>query len=237
MRLTRLIAGATTAGLLGLVPVAAGTPAQATDNLTTTTAIESSERAVVYGDTVYITGDVAGSDGQSAYYGTVTLYRMQAGASAWTPVATDDASGYFGFYDIKPAANTLYKVLYSGYAATNPYEDNYAPSESAPIKIGVQRKVTIRLKSAALTVLGKVAPKYKHKLVIASRKVGTSYKRFRVVRTDSRSRFSVKLPAPRRRGARLYFKLTIKGDSEYLGWTGKYYTYTYRGAARTGVQR
>ena len=54
MRFTRLIAGLTTAGLLGLAPVAISSPAQATENLTTTTTLELTygDNPITYGDTI-----------------------------------------------------------------------------------------------------------------------------------------------------------------------------------------
>ena len=90
MRITRLVAGTVTAGLLGLTPIAIAAPSQASDNLTTTTVATPSATKLVYGDDFYVSVDVDGSDGYSASYGTSTLYAMEAGSTTWVPVATGD---------------------------------------------------------------------------------------------------------------------------------------------------
>ena len=82
MRITRLVAGTVTAGLLGLAPIAVAAPSQATVNLTTTTAATPSETQLQYGDDLYVSVDVDASNGSSAYRGTSTLYAMEAGTIA-----------------------------------------------------------------------------------------------------------------------------------------------------------
>ena len=107
----------------------------AADNLTTVTTATADKTAVAYGDAVYISVDVQASDGLSATDGTPTLYAMEAGSSAWVPVATGTYAGS-DFYPVEPSMNTTYKVVYSGYTATTAYEDTYQPSESAPSRSG-----------------------------------------------------------------------------------------------------
>ena len=166
-----------------------------------------SSTAVTYGDDLYISVDVASSDGYSpgGTDGTVTLFAMEAGSSAWVPVATA-ANTYSSFYDVKPKANTAYKVVYSGF--TDPdqgtYGDNYTPSESAPFTIGVTRNVKIDNAKARMTIKGKIKPKYKKKKVKVQIKKGKRYVKFKTVKTTRRSTFQVRLPAPRR-GNKLYF--------------------------------
>lgn len=225
----RIIAGTVTAGLLGLTPLAVSAPASATDNLTTVTVASPSKAAVVYGDEIYVNVDVDGSDGYGTYKGTTTLYALEAGSSAWTPVATAQAG--YSYYDVKPRMNTAYKVVYSGYAAASTYEDNYAPSESAPFAVSVQRKVTIDRAKKRMTIKGKVAPKYKKKKVKVDIKVGKRWKKFKTVRTDRRSRFMVTLPAPRRGGKKLFFKITVPGNSQFTKYSEVWYTYSYRTTA------
>ena len=124
------------------------------------------------------------------------------GSAHWTTVASDDYAGIFSFYDIAPASNAQYKVVYSGYAATTTFEDNYAPSESAPLAVGVAR--AIKAKTPGLRVVGK------------------KDKPFKTVRTNKKS-VSVKLPAGKR-SKRLYFRLHIPGNATFSVTAADYYT-------------
>ena len=225
MRITRLVAGAVTAALLGVTPVALTSTAAATVDLTTTTTAAPSEAAVVYGNTFYFSSDVTDSAGSPNFDGTSTLYTMEAGSTAWVPVATVNAG--YGFYDVKPAKNTTYKVGFSGYTATSTYEDNLAPSESAPFTLGVVRNVSIDNAKARMTIKGKVKPDYKRKKVKVQIKKGKKYVKFRTIKTNKKSAFSVRLPAPRR-GNKLFFKITVPGSSDFLAYSEVWYTYSYR---------
>jgi hypothetical protein len=230
MRITRFVAGTVSAGLLGLTPIAVAAPSQAADTWTTTTTAAPSSTAVTYGDELYISVDVASSDGYSpgGTDGTVTLFAMEAGSSAWVPVATA-ANTYSSFYDVKPRVTTAYKVVYSGF--TDPdqgtYGDNYTPSESAPFTIGVTRKVKIDNAKARLTIKGKIKPDYKRNKVKVQIKKGKRYVKFKTIKTTRKSTFQVRLPAPRR-GNRLYFKITVPGNAKFLSYSEVWYTYSYR---------
>ncbi len=220
MRTTRLIAGTVSAGLLGLTPIAIAAPSQAADTWTTSIVATPSAAQVEYGDDFYVSVDVPSSDGSTAYRGTSTLYAMEAGTTAWVPVATN-TSAAGDFYDIKPQMNTSYKVVYSGY--TDPdqgtYGDNYTPSESAPFTIGVARKIT--RPSSGFVIKGKVTPKYaKKKIVIqVSKKEKKGYKKFKTIKTNKKGKYEVRLP---RRGGTWYWSFTVKADAKYLangfGW-------------------
>ncbi|WP_210649084.1 hypothetical protein [Nocardioides sp. SYSU D00065] len=213
MRINRLVAGTVTAGLLGLTPIAIAAPSHATENLTTTTVATPSATEVEYGDDIYISVDVDASNGSSAYRGTSTLYAMEAGSTAWAPVATG-TSASSTFFDVKPKINTTYKVVYSGYAATSTYEDNYAASESAPFTVGVARKITYP--SSGFVLKGKVTPNYgKKKIVIkVSKKQNKGFKGFKTIKTNKAGKYRVTLP---KRGGTWYWSFTVKGDAKYLG--------------------
>lgn len=213
MRINRLVAGTVTAGLLGLTPIAIAAPSHATENLTTTTVATPSETELEYGDDFYVSVDVDASNGSSAYQGTSTLYAMEAGSSAWVPVATG-TSATASFYDVKPKISTTYKVVYSGYTATSTYEDTYAPSESAAFTVGVARKITFP--SSGFVLKGKVTPDYsKKKIVIkVSKKQNKGYKGFKTIKTNKAGKYRVTLP---RRGGTWYWSFTVKGDAKYLG--------------------
>jgi hypothetical protein len=226
MRFTRIITGTITAGLIGLVPVAVSSPASATVNLTTTTTLElsSGDNPLIYGDTVSLTGGVVGSDGGSAYDGTATLYQYTPSNPTWTPVSTVDASGYLYFSDLKPTSNVAYKVVYSGYAATSAYEDNYAASESVPVNVGVTYKLNAR--TPGTSIVGKIKPSYAKKKVVIERKVGKTYKKYRTVKTNAKSAFRVKLPTGAR-GKKVFFRVILKGTSEISPLAAGFYTIRY----------
>lgn len=230
MNITRLVAGAVSAGLLGLAPVAIAAPSQATDNLTVAVTATPSATAVKYGDDFYVSVALAASDGGSVSYGTSTLYALESGAAAYVPVATGTYASS-SFYDVKPKASTTYKVVYSGYAATSEYQDNFAAAESAPFTIGVARNVTIDKAKARLTVKGKVKPNYAKKKVKIQIKKGKKYVKYRTIKTDKKSKFQVRLPAPRR-GGKIFFKITVPGNSKFLAYSEVWYTYSYRTVAR-----
>lgn len=226
MRITRLIAGTVTAGLLGLAPIAVAAPSNATENLTVTVTGTPSATAVKYGDDIYVSVGLTASNGSSVSYGTSTLYALEAGASAYVPVATGTYASST-FFDVKPQANTTYKVVYSGYAAQSTYQNNYAAAESAPFTVGVARNVTIGKAKAKLTIKGKVKPDYKKDKVKIQIKKGKKYVKYKTIKTDKKSKFQVRLPAPRR-GGKIYFKITVPGNAKFLSYSEVWYTVSYR---------
>ena len=217
MKTIRLIAGVTTAGLLGLSPLALSAPANATENLTTAVELKASKPAVTMGEQALITGGVVSSKGTSVYRGTVTLYAMSSKDADFAPVETVNASGYISFQH-KPKSNTVYRAVYSGYTATSTYEDNLALSQSNDLPMAVQRKVTV--KTNRLTLTGKVSPDFKRKKVVLRKVKGKKDKlvKWRTVKTNKKGVFKVR--APRQRGFR--FAVTVPSDKHYAGWTSAY---------------
>ncbi|MBC7550299.1 MAG: Ig-like domain repeat protein [Cellulomonas sp.] len=221
MRFHRIIAGILTAGLLSLAPVAISSPASATVDLATTTTVSTFDTLpIVYGETITLTSDVAGSDGTSAYRGTVTLMVATPSVPTWTTVATGDTT--YASFDVHPSTNAAYKVVYSGYAALNTYENNYAASESAPFAVAVKRKATFR--TPGLYVVGKIKPDFAHRKVILKRKQGKRYVAWKKIRTNGKGQFRVK--APNKVGFK--FSLTIPSDSKFTGFTDLYQVYAAR---------
>ena len=223
MRTSRIITGLVATGLVGLTPLAVSAPAEAAGGTWgTTIAITPSESRVVYGDDLWITGTVATGDatGDTWLYGTVTLLAMPAGATTWTTVATDDTYGSFSFYDVKPSLTTAYKVVFSD---TDPDTYAYAASESPGSAVGVQRKV--RVDNRRTTFFGKVTPDYAHRPVKVERRFGRQWRTHKIVRTDARGRWSIRLPAPSRR--KTHWRFTVKSDSSYLGWQAQGWTVRY----------
>jgi len=214
MRITRLVAGSVTAGLIGLTPIAIAAPSQAAVTLSTTTVSTPSATKVVYGDSFDVTVDVDAQDGQGVYDGTSTLYAMEVGSTAWVPVATGTYPTS-SFYDVKPAAGATYKVVYGGYTDTDQGTTgkNYTASESATFTVEVARKITYP--SSGFVIKGKVTPSYaKKKIVIkVSKKQNKSYKKFKTIKTDAKGKYKITLP---RRGGTWYWSFVVKGDDKYL---------------------
>lgn len=223
MHITRLVAGAVTAGLLSLTPIAVTAPASATENLTTTITLEQNygEPKIVHGDEISLVGEVRASDGGSVYSttDTITLWAMPAGTTTWTAVTTVDGGGYFSIPNFTPAMNTAYKATYSGSTAATVYDDTYAASESAPLNIGVARKITSPQRGFVLK--GTVSPDGARKKIYikVSKSQKRGYRKFRTITTDSRGTYRTTLP---RRGGTWYYIVMVKGDSQYLptgyGW-------------------
>lgn len=215
MRFNRIIAGTITAGLAGFVPLAVSSPADAAG--ATTTTLAASAPAVVYGDQVSFSGNVADTVGGAPYTGTVSLQVYSAANPVWTEVQNDTSPSSFYFSGVKPAMNSQYKVVYSG--ATETTGDVFTPSESAPVTVGVQRKTV--LKTKGLVVIGKVKPDFGKKKVVIKRKKGKKYVAFKKVKTNKKGAFRFK--APGKKGFK--FSVTIPSDANYIGYTAKYYVY------------
>jgi hypothetical protein len=218
MRFTRIIAGTLTAGLVGLVPVAISSPAEAAVTYQTVTTAESSVPSVTYGDdNVLISGNVGTTTGGTVTSGSVVLQVYSSKNPVWTTIQTDPTAGSYIFFDIKPESNSQYKVVYSGFTEAN--GDVYTPSESAPVAVSVERKAVF--KTPGLYLVGKIKPDFARKKVILKRKQGKRYVAWKKVRTNRLGQFRVK--APDQRGFK--FSVTIPSDRHYIGFTDFYQVY------------
>lgn len=208
MRITRVIAGALSAALLGLVPVAlSSAPAQAAT--ATVTTLEASRNLLEFksGYSPFLSASVRDASGNSVYAGTVSLQASEAGG-AWKTIKSTTAGGYLSFSDVIPNKNTQYRVAYSG--GTN-YAGTYAASSSGTVAIKVMRKLTIK-NPKGTKIKGKIAPKYAKKKVVIKKKVGKKWKKFRTLKTNKKSRFTITLPAKRKR---TYFRFIVPGNKAY----------------------
>lgn len=156
--LSRAVALALLAAPVAVLAGPAGNAQAATTTLSTMTTIslDAGGKPVKYGKTMEITGAVKDSTGASVYDGVVELQAMPYGSSSWTTIATDDASGFVAFYDVKPTVSTAYRLHYQGYTATSSYEKTYAFSDSTPATQPLYRNVSI--KSKGTRMYGKVTP-------------------------------------------------------------------------------
>ena len=99
-------------------------------------------------------------------------------------------------------------------AAQSTYQDNYAPSESAPFTVSVAR--TIGHPSSGFVIKGKIKPDFANKKVFikVSKKAKKGFKKYKTIKTNSSGKYKITLP--KRRGT-WYWSFSIKGDSQYLG--------------------
>ncbi len=204
MRITRLVAGAVTAGLVGVTPIAISAPAHAdgqtqTPVITAKLNISSSpyDPPYMYGGGFYVSGSVTDAAGlyDNANFAADTAYLQVYTASnpVWTTVATDDSPSYL-FFDggFTFTENAQFKVVYSGSPAAGSFDDTFLPGESAIISAPVTRKVAF------------------------SNPKGTLIK----------GKYRFTLPAPRR--GKTQWRITVPGNAQFTKWETKGYTYSTR---------
>lgn len=220
MRTTRLVAGLVTAGLALASPVLVGaSPASAATLSSTVTITPPSSTQLEYGDSLYLSGVVKGSDGRTPNSPTaVALQVSTPTVPTWTTIATDD-SAYFSFSDLKAVSNASYKVVFAGgTSGFGSSANTLTASESAPVTITVSR--TIKAKTKGLKVIGKVVPDYGKKKVKILQVVGKKKTRkYASVKTNKSGRFSFR--APNKRGFR--FVVVIPGDASFAGTSAAYH--------------
>lgn len=234
MRITRLVAGAVTAGLLGVTPIAISAPAHA-DGQTYTPVItfEINESGLPaqapfeYGQGFYASGkitDPTGIEGPSG--GQAFLQVMTASNPTWTTIATDDSPSYLFFDgDFRFSENAQYKVVFTGSTALGSWDDSYTAGESTAIVTPVTRKVVFKNPKGTV-IKGKITPKYKKKPIKVQKKVGKKWKKFRTFKTTKRGTYRFTLPAPRR--GKWRWKITVPGNSQFAPWVTVGNTYSYR---------
>lgn len=211
MRITRILAGALSAALIGLVPVTLAAPAQAAESTVAT--LTASYKLIEYKGayTPSLRADITTtSGGYVPSGGTVSLQASVAGGS-WTTVRSEAWDGYFGISDVVPTKNTVYRVSFSG-------SDSYSASTSSNLAIKVARKIRLRGNDRTFVVKGKVTPKYAKKKVVikVSKKEKRGFKKFKVIKTNRKGVLRVKLP--KRRGT-FYYRFITKGDKAYVSAT------------------
>ncbi|PVG81726.1 hypothetical protein DDE18_17270 [Nocardioides gansuensis] len=166
-------------------------------------------------------GAITTTAGGSVYSGSATLMVSTVKSPTWTVVEVDETAGSYFFFDVKPDSNAIYKVVYSGSSSTN--GDVWSPSESLPVTVGVQRKVTASTRGT--TFFGKVTPDYTRKPIKVERKLGKQWRKYKTIKTDARGKWRIKLPAPSRK--KTFWRFTVKGDTAYLGWSSTGWTRRY----------
>lgn len=207
MRISRLVAGAVTAGLVGVVPLAVSAPASAAPATITLT---TSTPAVVYKDSLSFSGNITGPNGGFITSGTASLQVFTAAAPVWTTIQTDTSASSYFFSGVVAGSNAQYRVAYSGGSSGSSSAPVAAdPGTSAPVAVAVQRKV--KAKTKGLSVIAKVTPDYGKKKVQILVKKGKKFKKFKTFKTDKKGQFTFR--APKRNGFR--FVVSIPGDATF----------------------
>lgn len=181
--LARAIALALLAAPTAVALGAAPSEAAPTVSTTTTLAVGNGT-PLTYGTGGYLVGAVKDSTGSSVYDGTVDLQALPYGASAWTTIASDTASGYISF-DVTPNISTRYQLVYRGGSTSSA---TYRGSTSTSVAEPVARKLAIHHKG--LHMRGNVSPaKKKLKIVFKLIKHHKLHKWFSV-KTNKKGKFS-----------------------------------------------
>jgi hypothetical protein len=204
MRRTKLGAAlASLAVTTGTAAVVSAAPAQAdtptTVQLTFTDPSDGQQYTgwrALYGTQVATFTTVISDGATTPTVGTATLQRRLPGRS-WTDQQTDDnlVDGVT-FATPKAQSNASYRVEYSG--GTDGGSNTWSPSTSNTVQVITYWKFThLHAKwhgGLSYTWFGAMAPSVKSHKVTIQVKQG-SWKRYKVVRTDSRSHWSVKVQA------------------------------------------
>lgn len=236
MRITRLVAGTVTAGLLGVTPIAISAPAHA-DGQTYTPVITANlnvsespfEAPYMSGGGFYFSGTITDPSGiESPSGGQAFLQVLTSSNPVWTTIGTDDSPGFLFFdADYEFSENAQYKVVFTGSTALSSFDDSYVAGESVAIAAPVTRKVVFSNPKGTL-IKGKVTPNYGKKKIKVAKKVGKKFKKFKTYKTTAAGKYRFTLPAPRR--GKTQFRITVPGNAQYTKWETKGYTYSSRTA-------
>ena len=241
MRFSRLAAGTLSAALLGLTPIAVSAPAHAdgqtyTPVITATLNVTDSpfDPPYMYGGGFYVSGtitDPSGIEGPSG--GQAFLQVLTASNPTWTTIAVDESPSYLFFdADLHFTENAQYKVVFTGSTALGTWDDSYLAGESVPLAAPTTRKVVFSNPKGTL-IKGKVTPNYGKKKIKVAKKVGNKWKKYKTFKTDNAGRYKFTLPAPRR--GKTQWRITVPGDSQFIKWETKGYTYSSRPALASRV--
>jgi hypothetical protein len=187
--LASLAVTAGTAAVLGAGPAQAATATKATLYLSGETTLTEPYNTYLGG----LSGEVTDTAGDFVYYGNAVLQRRLPGKE-WRNVKTDDTPGFvsFGSYGDRARGNVKYRVHYlGGTDGTNTWD----PAYSNVVTVRTQWNLNENgVCTAGCRFYGKLAPKSRHHRVVIQVKHG-SWKRYKVVRTNRRSKWSARVVA------------------------------------------
>lgn len=229
MRPAQHVAAAAAISLIGLSPIALAAPANAIESVPTKPTLSFGYKTVLtYGEDTYLTLKVQDSaSGENVYSGSAQLQQSVRGGKWANTGIAQRSGGYVSFQGVKPKEKTRYRIIYTGaagWSSARRADVNYTSSVSNIVTLKVMRKITHP--KSGLTLKGKVSPKYKKKKIVikVSKRENGGFKKWKTIRTNSKSRYKVKLP--KTRGNR-YYQVIIPKDSRFersgYGWR----TWTY----------
>jgi hypothetical protein len=206
MRLQRLLAGLLGVSMLSLPGVLAAAPAAAAaETASTQITLELEKKKMRYGDTFAVAGQItATSDGGTGYVDSAPLaLQRRLPGQVWKTVQKTTSTGYDGTFrlSVKAKQNARYRMSYAGETrGSDGAEVELQPSTSPERNIRVARDFDLSSvkKGGGIILKGRVLPTYKKKVVqIQQRKCGKCrWKAYKKVRTDKRSRFSLRVAVP-----------------------------------------
>lgn len=222
MRTAKHVATLAAVSLIGLTPAAMTSTAGAADPVAAQAElrVSSYSNVVSYGDTAYLYADVKDTTTGYGIYDTGTIRVQQSVAGgAWTNTTLTAPGGYKSF-QVKPKANTRYRLSFSG--GTNSRGVTYRAHTSAPVTYKVQRTGKYSYRGRTLTV--KLTPKIKNKKLVfkVAKKRDGKYKTYKSVRTNKAGKATLRGP----KGTR-YWKVVVKKDARFTGAVYQFSTYMY----------
>lgn len=228
MRLSRIVALLVTVGLLGLPTLVLGAaPASAVPPYATKLLVDSAPSPQLYRATIQVAGLLSADwndappdpgPGEYAVAGeTVYLQRLLAGSSTWATIASavSDAFGAVRF-ETSAVSNARYRLVYLGGTWADVSESQLSPVTSALRVHKVARDLNAKARELrrGFRYFGKVAPKYKRKIVILQRNTGNGWRRYDKVRTSRKSRWSFTVPGKPTKGKWRY-RAFVKADRRF----------------------
>ena len=219
--LASLAVTAGTAAVLGASPAQAATATRAKLDLSGHHKVTATYKDYVglFGGGVTYTQ----TDGSTAEVnaGDAVLQRKLPG-KAWKNVRADDSAGflYYGSYGSHATGNTQYRVHYlGGTDGTNTWDATYSNTVTVRTRWDLHENGTC---SGGCHFFGKLGPKAKHHKVLIQVKHG-SWKKYKVVRTNRKSKWSAKVVATPGRGT--YYRAVVGKTKHEIKTTSATYRF------------
>lgn len=240
MRAPRIITAAVSLALLALpVAGATATSAAAAETATTAVTIQLDKRLMRYADTFNIQGQVVAtmSDGAQGWLADapVALQRKFPG-KAWKTIARATTSSSYGdgayhFYSVRAQQNASYRTRYAGETRSfDGGELTFGGSTSPTRGIRVARDFDLSSakRNGRIYFMGKVLPSYRSKVVEVQRRTcqRCRWRPYTKVRTNQRSRFSLRVAVPR--SGSWHYRVRTPKSTAFVASTSSRYLTVYR---------
>jgi hypothetical protein len=215
--LASLTITATTAALLGAGPAQAATPTKATlfvSGETTITETYGADHGGLY-------GQVTDGDNNFVDYGSAMLQNRLPGKN-WKDVKSDDTPGStsFGNYGSHSLGNIRYRVHYlGGTDGTTTWDPSYSNVVTIRTQWNLHEGGTC---VGGCRFFGKLSPNARHHKVLIQVKHG-SWKKYKVVKTDSRSHWNARVMATF--GGGTYYRAVVGRANREIKTTSHVYRF------------